>query len=176
MYSKAFHSGRAITTQGASLDEVVLANMLVLEVSTHRNLSLESAVANRAMVRQAFRVRRKMFRQVILSEEPFLANATFVGLHARVSHLVATHVRAIGKLHVAHVTLKEFSVRSCVGILSGCYVVIVGRALGHVCGEGAAANCTEAVASGTFEQCATPFRSFFARCGSLELNIVLNFS
>lgn len=142
--------------------------MLVLEMCTHRNLSLESSVANRAMIRQAFRVRREMFRQVILSEESFLAHATFVGFYARVSHFMATHVGAIGKLHVAHVTLKEFSVRSSVGILSGGYVVVVGRALGHVCGEGTAAYCTEAVASCTFKQCTTPFRSFFARCGSLE--------
>lgn len=59
--------------------------------------------------------------------------------------------------------------RSRVGILSGSYVIVVRRALSHVCGEGAAAYCTEAVTCGTFEQCASPFRSFSARCGSLKL-------
>lgn len=69
--------------------------MFVLEVSSHRDLALESSVANGAMVRQAFRVRRKMFRQMILSEKSFLADAAFVRFDARVSHFVTAHVRAI---------------------------------------------------------------------------------
>lgn len=69
--------------------------MFVLEVGSHCDLTLESSVTNGAMIRQAFRVRREMLGQVILSKESFLANAAFVGFDARVSHFVSTHVRAI---------------------------------------------------------------------------------
>lgn len=69
--------------------------MFVLEVRTHGNLALESSVTDGAMIRQALRMCREMFRQVILSKESFLADATFIRLDTGVSHFVAAHVRSI---------------------------------------------------------------------------------
>lgn len=95
MDSQALHRGGTVATQGASFDKVVLTNVFVLEVRPHGYLALESSVAYRAMVRQAFSVCREVFSEMILSEEPFLADAALVRLHAGVPHLMAPHVRAI---------------------------------------------------------------------------------
>jgi len=84
---KAFHSCRAIVAEWTRLDHVVLANVFVLKVCAHRNLSLETAVTYRAMVWQSFRMRREMLRKMVLPKESLLAYPTFVRLHARMPHL-----------------------------------------------------------------------------------------
>lgn len=126
MNSQTLHSRGAIAAQGASFDKVVLADVLVLEVCAHCDLALETSVANRAMVRQALCVGGEMLGQVVFSEEPFLANATFVGLNSGVPHLVATHVGAVGELHVTDVTLEQFPLRASVRILRRRHIVVVG--------------------------------------------------
>lgn len=95
MNPEALHGGSAITTQGASFNEVVLSDVFVLEVRTHGNLALESSVAYWAMIRQALGVSCEMFCQVIFPEESFLADATFVRLYSSVPHFMSTHVGAI---------------------------------------------------------------------------------
>lgn len=138
MDSKALHGGRTVAAEGASLDEVMLTDVFVLEVGAHRDLALETAVTYRAMVRQALRVCGEVFSEMILPEESFLADAAFVRFDTGVAHFVAAHVRAVGELHVAHVAFEEFPVWA-VGVLRRRHVVVVGRALRHVRGQRAAA-------------------------------------
>jgi hypothetical protein len=95
MNSKALHSGCSITTKRASFDKIMLSDMFVLEMSAHGNLALETSVAYRTMIGQAFGVCCKMFSQMIFSEKSFLTDATFIRLHAGVAHFVSTHVGAI---------------------------------------------------------------------------------
>lgn len=95
VYSETLHSGCTVATQRASFNKVMLSNMFVLEVSTHCDLSLESSVAYRAMVWQAFGVGREMFCQMVLPEESLLTNATLVWFDASVTHFMAPHIRAI---------------------------------------------------------------------------------
>lgn len=83
--------------------------MLVLEVRSHRNLTLEAAIADGAMVGQRLGVCREVFGQMILAKETFLADATLVRLHARVPHLVAPHIGAVGELHVAYIAFEDFA-------------------------------------------------------------------
>lgn len=108
--------------------------MFVLEVRAHRDLPLESSVTYGAMVGQAFSVCREMFREVVFSEESFLADATFVRFDACVAHFVSSHVRAVGKLHVADVAFEEFPVWAGVRGLRRRHIVIVRRTLRHVAG------------------------------------------
>lgn len=96
---KALHSRRTIVTERTRLDHIVLTHVLVLKVSAHRDLSLETSVAYRAMVWQCFRVRRKVFRKVVLSKESLLAYPTFVRLHPRMPHLQDTTMRCISMPH-----------------------------------------------------------------------------
>lgn len=132
--SQTLHGRGAVAAQGASFDEVVLANVFVLEVCAHSDLALKTSVANRAMVRQAFCVGGEVLGQVVFSEEPFLAYATFVRFDAGVSHLVAAHVGAVGELHVADIALEELPVWARVRVLRRRHIVVVGRALRHVRG------------------------------------------
>lgn len=48
----------------------MLAHMFILEMGPHRNLPLEAAVADWAVVWQGFRVGREVFGQMIFSEKP----------------------------------------------------------------------------------------------------------
>lgn len=84
---KAFHSRRAIIAEGARFHHVVLTDVLVLKVSAHRDLSLESSITYRAMVRQSLRMRREVLRKVVLPKESFLTYPALVRLHARMPHL-----------------------------------------------------------------------------------------
>lgn len=92
---ETLHGGSAITTQGASFNEVMLSNVFILEVRAHGNLALESSVADWAMIRQALGVSCEMFCQMIFPEESFLANATFIRLYSSMPHFVSAHVGAI---------------------------------------------------------------------------------
>lgn len=75
----------------------------------HRDLPLETPVADRTVVRQRFRVRCEMLGQMVLPEKPLLTHPTLVRLDAGMSHLVATHVRPVRELHVAHVALEQLA-------------------------------------------------------------------
>lgn len=95
VYPQGFHRTGPIAAQWTRLDQVVLTDVLVLEVSSHRDLPLETPIADRTVVRQCFGVRGKVFRQVVFSEEPLLADSTLVRLDTRVTHLVTPHVGAV---------------------------------------------------------------------------------
>lgn len=51
---KAFHGRRTIIAERTRFNHIVLTDMLVLKVSAHCNLSLETSVTYRAMVWQSF--------------------------------------------------------------------------------------------------------------------------
>lgn len=125
MNPKALHGRCAVAAQRASFDEVVLSNVFVLEVGSHRDLALETSITNWAMVRQALGVCGKVFGQMVFSEEPFLAHPALVGFDAGVSHLVAPHVGAVRKLHVTDVAFEQLSVRPRVGGLRASHIVVV---------------------------------------------------
>lgn len=110
VYPEGLHRSRSVAAERAGFDEIVLTDVLVLEMCAHGYLSLETSIADRTMVGQCFGVCGKVLRQVVLAEESLLTDAAFVGLNAGVSHLVPTHVGAIGKLHIAHIAFEEFPV------------------------------------------------------------------
>lgn len=134
MNSETLHGGSTVAAQWASFNKVMLANMFVLEVSAHGNLTLESSITYGAMIRQALCVCREMFSQVVFPEKSLLANSAFVRLDACVAHFMPTHVSAIWELHIAYVAFKQLSVGPGVGVLCGRHIVVIGWALRHVCG------------------------------------------
>lgn len=70
VHAQRLHRARPVAAQGARLDEIMLAYVLVLEMSSHRNLSLKSSVADGAVVWQGFRMRGEVLGQVVLAKEP----------------------------------------------------------------------------------------------------------
>lgn len=119
MHSQRFHGAGAIAAQRTRLDQVMLADMFILEMGSHGDLSLKSSIADRTVVRQCFCVRRKVLSQVILPKEPFLTHTALVGLDTCVTHFVSSHIRAVRELHVTDVALKQFAVMLFVGITVG---------------------------------------------------------
>jgi hypothetical protein len=87
MQPKAFHSCRTIIAQWTRLDHIVLTDMLVLKMSAHRDLPLETSIAYRAMIRQGFRMRREVLGEMVLPKKSLLTYSTFVWFHACMSHL-----------------------------------------------------------------------------------------
>lgn len=87
----------------------MLTNVLILKMRPHSNLPLKATIAYRTVVGQCFSMRGEMFGKVILPEESFLTNAALVGFDASVPHLVSPHVGSIRELHVANITLEQFS-------------------------------------------------------------------
>lgn len=69
VHSQRLHRARSVAAQGTRFDEIMLSDVFVLEVCSHRDLSLKPAVANRAVVWQGLCMRCEMFGQVILPEE-----------------------------------------------------------------------------------------------------------
>lgn len=115
MNPQTLHGGRPITAERARLDQIVLADVLVLKVGPHRYLPLEPPITYGTMVRQGLCVSCKVLSQVVLSKEALLAHATLVRLNARVPHLVPPHVGTVREFHVAHVALEELPVGPAVG-------------------------------------------------------------
>lgn len=100
VHAEGLHGAGAVAAQRTRLHQIVLAHVFVLEMRTHRNLTLEAAIADRTVVRQRLCVRGEVLGQVVLPKESLLTDAAFVGLHAGVPLLVSTHVGAIRKLHL----------------------------------------------------------------------------
>ena len=69
--------------------------MFILKMGSHGNLTLKSTVADGTMIRQSFRMRRKVFCQVVLTEKSLLADSTLVRLDTCVAHFVAPHICTI---------------------------------------------------------------------------------
>lgn len=78
----------------------MLAHVLVLEVSTHRNLPLKATIADWTVIGKGLGVSGEVLGQVILAEESLLTHPTFVRLDSGVSLLVPAHVGAIRKFHL----------------------------------------------------------------------------
>lgn len=87
MQPEAFHSRRTIVTKRTRLDHIVLAHVLVLKMSTHCNLSLETSVTYWAMVWQSFRMRREVFCKMVLPKESLLAYSTLIRFYTCMPHL-----------------------------------------------------------------------------------------
>jgi hypothetical protein len=79
-------------------------------MGSHSNLALKPTVADGTMIRQSFRMRRKVFGQVVLAEKSLLTDSALVRLNTCVTHFVAPHVRAVRELHVAHVAFEYLAV------------------------------------------------------------------
>lgn len=112
MYSQTLHGTSPITAQRTRLDQIMLSHMLVLEMCPHGDLSLETPITNRTMIRQRFGMCGEMLCQMIFSEEPLLTHSTLIWLHSSVAHLVTTHVGAVREFHVADVALEHLAVHS----------------------------------------------------------------
>jgi len=84
---------------------------------SHRDLPLEAPVANRTVKRQRFRVRRKVFGQMVLTKETFLANFTFVRFHPGVPHFVPPHVGAVREFHIAYVAHEQLAIRLQIAVV-----------------------------------------------------------
>lgn len=95
MNAQRFHCSSSIIAQRTCFNEIILANMLILEMGAHRNLPLKAAIADRTVIGQRFGVRRKVLSQVIFAKESFLAHTTFVRLNTGVAHFVSSHICTI---------------------------------------------------------------------------------
>lgn len=78
VHPQRLHCAGSVAAQGASLHEIMLSYVLVLKMSSHRNLSLKSSVADRAVVWQGFRVCGEMFSQVVFAKESVRGSIKYV--------------------------------------------------------------------------------------------------
>lgn len=129
-----FHGARSIIAQWTGFDEIILADMFILEMGSHCDLPLKATITNRTMIRKCFCVRCKMFSKMILAKESLLAHTAFIPnqiqrcktvkrrdqiavmpiqinklyirFNSGVSHFMPSHIGSIGKFHVAHITFK----------------------------------------------------------------------
>lgn len=50
MDAQRFHCAGPIVAQRTRFDEIILADMLILEMCSHRNLSLKAAITDRTVI------------------------------------------------------------------------------------------------------------------------------
>lgn len=84
---------------------------------------------------------------MVLPEKPLLADSAFIRFDSRMPHLVPSHVRSIGKLHIADVTLKHLPMYSIWGrvVIFGFhshFIVYVVYSV-YVCSQGTSADSFE---------------------------------
>lgn len=156
MHSETLHRTSPITAERAGFDKIVLPDVFVLEMSPHGNLALEAPVADRTVVRQGFGMGSEVLGEMVLAEEPLLANTALVRFDAGVAHLVSTHVGAVGELHVADVALEHLAVYTVGGRVIVLHLRLVlggggGRTLCHVCGQSSAVGGLEIVTASAFK-------------------------
>lgn len=84
---KAFHSRCTVIAKRTRFDHIMLTDMLVLKVSTHRDLSLKTTITYRAMVWQSLRMCCKVFRKMVFPKESLLTYPTFIWFNTCMPHL-----------------------------------------------------------------------------------------